>query len=128
MDKEKIVYNPSIGIIIPAYNAEKTITRTLMSIACQTDLVGVKVLVVNDKSTDDTQFMASHFFHKHLCDNFKEWQVLSCRENGGPGVARQTGLNYMMQTMEVDYIMFIDADDVINPLAIEHIKTKLQRF
>ncbi|RYF00666.1 MAG: glycosyltransferase, partial [Oxalobacteraceae bacterium] len=49
---------PTIDVILPAYNAEKTIVEALRSLQDQT-FTDFRVLVVNDGSTDDTASIVS---------------------------------------------------------------------
>jgi len=46
--------NPEVTIVIPAYNEEKTIVRTLNSIAQNNTSYGVEIIVVNNNSKDKT--------------------------------------------------------------------------
>ncbi len=91
-----------IDIIIPAYNAHKTIERTLASIAYQKDAQELKVYIVNDASSENYSNEISFF------KNFLDIKELKMNKNGGPGVARQYGIDHSNS----EYIVFIDADDV----------------
>ncbi len=105
-----------ISIIIPAYKAQETIIRTLSSIAEQTILDKVdKVVIVNDccPNGDYQKFvkMFSPFF------NVRE---LKLEENGGPGVARQAGID----DTKGEFFTCIDADDTFNgAIALEILYT-----
>ena len=93
-----------IDIIIPAYNAHKTIERTLASIAYQKDAQELKVYIVNDASSENYSNEISFF------KNFLDIKELKMNKNGGPGVARQYGIDHSNS----EYIVFIDADDVFS--------------
>ena len=57
----------SISVIIPAYNAEKTIIRALESVRQQTASEYIEeVLVVNDGSTDNTKECIEPVSYTHL--------------------------------------------------------------
>ena len=89
-----------IDIIIPAYNSQDTIIRTLSSIAMQLNRKELVVTIVNDGGKD----------YKDIVDMFKP--LINIREigyetNRGPGYARQYGIDNTKQ----DFITFIDADD-----------------
>lgn len=124
MDNEDKLINPSIAIIIPVYNGENTICRTLYSIMAQTRLDGVSVIIIDDCSTDQTIETVFGFIKNN--SNFKDWIVKSLKQNSGVGITRQEGLNIALEEPSIDYIMFIDADDVIAPNAIARIKDKLK--
>ena len=91
-----------IDVIIPAYNAHKTIGRTLTSIAMQINRPLLKVYVVNDGSKED---------YKDIINNYKD--VINITEirikNSGPGAARQVGL----EASNSEYVVFIDSDDTL---------------
>ena len=91
-----------IDIIIPAYNAHKTILKTLISIYMQTYREKIIVYIVDDNSEND------YSREKSLFDNRLKIINLKTPKNGGPGVARQYGIDHSNS----EYIMFIDSDDV----------------
>lgn len=90
-----------LDIIIPAYNAHDTINRTLASIAAQAIVKDIKVTIVNDKSDYDYSEFTSWY------SKFFEIEEISMPENGGPGIARQFGLDNSSNPL----VTFIDADD-----------------
>lgn len=90
-------------MIIPAFNASRTIALALMSIASQT--VGAyEIIVVDDGSTDNTA---------EICRR-KNVKVISTK-NQGPGAARNVGV----REATGDIVMFLDADDTWMPTKIE---------
>jgi glycosyltransferase involved in cell wall biosynthesis len=91
-----------IDIIIPAYNAHKTLPNTLSSIAIQTAANLVKVIIVNDGGLSYEKEI--EFFRNNL-----DIKLINT-ENAGPAIARQIGL----ESSSNPYIMFIDADDVFS--------------
>lgn len=101
-----------LDIIIPAYNAHKTIEKTLLSICMQTMKDKINVYIVNDNSQKDYSNEVNNFKSKI---NIVELKLL---ENSGPGVARQYGVEHSNS----EYIMFIDSDDILyNCFSIEKI-------
>ncbi len=77
----------SISIIIPAYNAEKTIERCLNSIRNQKDEEFIReVLIIDDGSTDSTGKIVEKF--SKIDSRFQ----LIRKENGGVSSARNEGL------------------------------------
>lgn len=97
-----------ISIIIPVYNAEKTISRTIESILCQT-YKEFEVILINDGSTDSS----SHICHKWSKSD--ERIFVFDKENGGVGSAR----NYGIRKAKGQYITFIDADDYLDQEALK---------
>ena len=91
-----------LDIIIPAYNANKTIIRTLSSVATQKVNFKFKVTIVNDASKVGYE-KEIKLFKDRLDIN-----VINLEKNVGVGVARQTGID----KTHGDYIVFIDSDDV----------------
>lgn len=89
-----------ISIIIPCYNAGKTLSRTLNSIREQ-DYKNLEICIVNDGSKDNTLEVANKYAN---IDN--RIKVLT-QENSGVSVARNNGLH----NTHGEYVVFIDADD-----------------
>ena len=96
----------TIDVIIPAYNAGNTIDKTLMSIAIQSIVDKVCVIIVDDCSNKENQDL----YHKYM-EMFKPYMRIDyvrLKKNVGPGGARQAGLEFGNS----DFVTFIDADDV----------------
>lgn len=99
----------SITIIIPAYNAEKTIRRTLNSLEKQTNK-NFKCVIVNDGSTDQTRLE----IEKLMSDLSFNILVVE-KENEGVISARYTALQYV----DTEFVLGVNADDEIPPNTIE---------
>ena len=93
---------PVISIIIPAYNAEKTILETIQSLQKQT-FSDFEIIVINDGSIDKTVQLLNSIDEPRL-------KVFSY-PNGGLPVARNRGIDRATG----EYITFIDADDLWTP-------------
>lgn len=92
-----------IDIIIPAYNVPDNILyRCLASIACQDIIEDLEITIVDDASPEQNYVEVAKKF-----EPFLKIQILRLEENGGPGVARQAGIDNTSNP----YITFIDADD-----------------
>lgn len=97
-----------VSIIIPAYNASKTIEKCLHSIINQT-YKDIEIIVVNDGSDDDTEEVVNR-----ICKNDPRI-VLINQVNQGVSSARNQGIN----TSNGIYIMFVDCDDWLEENMVE---------
>lgn len=102
---------PRLVVIIPAYNAERFIERSVKSVLSQsfTDLT---LIVADDGSTDRTGELLQEMAAR---DSRLLPLTLS---NGGPAQARNRALELVPEGAE--YIMFMDADDELLPDAAEY--------
>ena len=100
-----------ITFVIPAYNAEKTLERTLDSILWQTD-GRYRVVIVDDGSTDRTGQIGKGYAMRHP-DRIR----YIYQENKRQGGARNTGL----RSVETAYVSFLDSDDWLMPEYVERI-------
>lgn len=91
-----------ISVVIPAFNAERWIERTLRSVSEAIDSE-CEVIIVNDGSTDGTHDIALRF-----ADEDPRFSVLDI-EHVGPCAARKAGF----LASQGDYIMFVDSDDLL---------------
>jgi glycosyltransferase involved in cell wall biosynthesis len=104
--------NNSVSIIIPCYNGERYIAEAVMSALSQS--ASAQVIVVDDGSTDNS---------RSILEQYSNQIVLVCKENGGVSSARNKGIAHS----ESDYIVFLDADDVLTPHCIEdHLKVAIE--
>ena len=107
-----------IDIIIPAYNAHKTIKQTLLSICMQSISPLVKVYIIDDKSAEPYDYLKDLFKDKLLIE------IIRNKENSGPGVCRNVGLNHSSNP----YIFFIDSDDtLINYRSLENLFNAMEK-
>lgn len=96
-----------ISVIIPLYNKESIIERSLQSVLSQ-DYDDFEIVVVNDGSTDRSTDIVRTI-------NDTRIRIIE-QENGGPSKARNTGVKYA----KGDWIIFLDADDELLPGALKH--------
>ena len=94
----------SFSIIIPAYNAERTIDRCIESILAQ-KMTAYEVIVVNDGSTDKTADIISEYANK-----YPNMRLISI-SNRGVSNARNIGIDMA----KGKWIVFVDADDELEP-------------
>ncbi len=102
---------PSVSIVIPAFNAQRTLGRALASIRDQPDPGVREVIVVDDGSTDGTAAVAESF----------EGVLVIRQANAGPAVARNRGAGVARGRL----LVFMDADCEATPGWLAHM---LARF
>ena len=106
-----------IDVIIPYYNASETIKHTLSSIAYQSIIDNINVYLVDDCSDESPKEIVDFF------KNTMNIKLITLSKNGGPGNARQKGID----SSTGDYIVFIDADDIFqSSTSIESLYNKIK--
>ena len=106
-----------LSVVIPAYNAQKFISRCISS-ALASDLKEIEVIAVDDGSTDETKDILS-WYENMYPQFFKK----IFKKNGGAAEAR----NYGIAESRGHYIAFIDSDDMIRPDAYSTMYDSLQK-
>lgn len=104
-----------VTIILPAYNAEKTIARAIESALSQ-EYTDLEVIVVDDGSSDSTLNVC-----KALADKDNRLKVLHIN-NSGPSAAR----NYGLSRANGEFICFMDADDEMSSTMISQMTSNMQ--
>jgi cellulose synthase/poly-beta-1,6-N-acetylglucosamine synthase-like glycosyltransferase len=95
--------NPSICVLIPAYNEETVLDGTidaLLAAGCNLR----DIYVVDDKSTDNTAEIARQ---RHV-------NVYTVPENGGKARAQRQALNHFGLTDKYDWVVFLDGDSKVD--------------
>ncbi|WP_239749667.1 glycosyltransferase family A protein [Mammaliicoccus sp. O-M53] len=100
------------SIIITSYNNEDKIQRAIDSILNQTvDSKYYEIIVVDDKSTDNTQNLVEQYYSKNI-----KLTILD-QNSGGPSKPRNIGINEATGK----YVYFLDADDYLAPDILKRI-------
>lgn len=107
-----------ISVIVPAYNLENYISRTLDSILAQT-YNDIEIIVVNDGSNDNT----GNIIDKYAKENPEKVKAIHI-ENGGVTKARLAGVC----EAQGDWIGFVDGDDIIEPDMYEHLMNNAIKY
>lgn len=108
--------NLKVSIIVPIYNAQKTLERCIESILNQ-DFSDFELLLINDGSKDDSG---------KICDAYakKDHRVrVIHKENSGVSASR----NLALQEAKGEYLQFLDADDWITPNATRLLVESLEQ-
>ena len=100
---------PLVTVVIPAFNAERFLERTLQSALGQTH-EQLEVIVVDDGSTDATKSIAERFAQRD--SRLKVFSVA----NGGVASARNLGLH----EGKGEFVAFLDSDDLWHPTKLQH--------
>jgi cellulose synthase/poly-beta-1,6-N-acetylglucosamine synthase-like glycosyltransferase/peptidoglycan/xylan/chitin deacetylase (PgdA/CDA1 family) len=103
-------FNPRVAVLIPAYNEETVIVRTIRSVL-NSDYKNLHVIVIDDGSSDRTAEVAREAYTAEIVAG--RVQVLS-KPNGGKAAA----LNYALDRLTEEIYVGIDADTVIATDAI----------
>lgn len=106
-DKKKML---DISVIIPTYNSDGTIEKTLNSV-CNQSTLPREVIIVDDCSLS-TKYLTDIIRSLSSIINI---HLISLSENKGTAYARNVGVK--MATSE--YLAFLDSDDVWHPLKLE---------
>lgn len=97
-----------LDVIVPAYNAEATLTECINSVLEQQTKYRFRLIVVDDGSTDGTAALADGYAaHSNV--------LVLHQQDGGVANARNHGI----RLSDAPYLMFVDADDRLAPGAIE---------
>ncbi len=105
--------NIKFSIIIPTYNVDKYISKTLESILLQ-KYNNYEIIIVDDGSTDNT---------RQIINSIKDKRIkLICQKNSGVSKARNEGI----KNSKGDYIIFVDGDDYLENYTLEYIFNEIK--
>lgn len=115
-------FTPGVTIIIPCFNEEKWIQKTILSCINQDyPIEKLEVIVVDDCSTDKSAEKIKEIIHKLYEENdFKvkdRLKYILMKENGGKREALSKGV----LEAKHDLIVFVDSDSFLNPFAIRNL-------
>jgi cellulose synthase/poly-beta-1,6-N-acetylglucosamine synthase-like glycosyltransferase/peptidoglycan/xylan/chitin deacetylase (PgdA/CDA1 family)/spore germination protein YaaH len=106
-------YQPRVAVLIPAYNEEKVIVRTIRSVL-MSNYKNIRIIVIDDGSKDKTFQIASETYAKEIAAG--RVTVLT-KPNGGKADA----LNFALNQTDEEIYVGIDADGVIAHDAISRL-------
>ena len=107
--------NPKVSVVVPVFNAEKTLSRMVDSLLLQT-MDAYEIILIDDGSTDSSGA---------ICDQYAEQQAnvrVVHKKNEGVSAARQTGLD----AARGEYVIHADSDDRVEPTMLEELYRKAQ--
>lgn len=106
-----------VSIIIPVYNAEKSISETMDSLINQT-YRNLEIICVDDGSSDNSVSKINEYIKKD------SRIVLLQQKNQYAGIARNNGLAHASG----DYVMFLDSDDVFEKNMVKYLVKKSKKY
>ena len=103
---------PPITVLIAAYNEEKSIASTLSGIFLQDYAADIRIIVINDGSSDKTveSIKALQLAHPNLC-------LIDLGRNGG----KASALNHGLKEVSTDIVISIDADSYVLKDGVRHL-------
>jgi glycosyltransferase involved in cell wall biosynthesis len=105
-----------ISVIIPAYNVANYIGQTLDTVLA--NKIEMDIVVVDDASSDNTCEIVEAYMVRHA-----QIRLMRSETNTGPGIAR----NRALKTVESEYCLFHDADDLLVGGAIDAVVALMDR-
>ncbi len=110
-----MIQEPLISVVIPAYNAEKFIVKTLDTVLAQT-YRNYELIVVDDGSNDKTAEVVTEYLEKHDLRG----QCI-CQQNKKIAAARNTGI----RAASGSWIALLDHDDLWFPQKLDEVIKEL---
>ncbi|MBR5021164.1 MAG: glycosyltransferase family 2 protein [Oscillospiraceae bacterium] len=107
---------PKFSIIIPVYNAQKTLRKCLESLKCQTER-DFQALMVENGSSDGSNAICREFAGAD-----ERFVLVQLPVNCGPSGARNAGLD----RAEGEWVAFVDSDDHVEPDFLESLVGKFR--
>ncbi|OYY94865.1 MAG: hypothetical protein B7Y41_04725 [Hydrogenophilales bacterium 28-61-23] len=102
-----------VSVVIPVFNASKYLAEAIDSVLAQS-YRPIEIIAVDDGSTDDSLAVLRGYGDK---------VIVIEQPNGGQGVARNTAVD----NSSGEYIAFLDADDIWDPVKLEKQVALLER-
>ncbi|WP_079527266.1 glycosyltransferase family 2 protein [Halobacillus hunanensis] len=112
--------NYKVSVIVPVYNAEKTIKKTVDSVIAQSiGFENIELLIVDDLSTDDSRVIIYEYAkaYKNIKPVFMEGN------SGGPSIPRNIGISLARGK----YLTFIDSDDWFEETGLEALYNLIEK-
>ncbi len=107
-----------ITVLIPMYNAEKTVEKCVRSVMAQT-YTNLDIIVVDDGSVDN-----SYEIVMHLAENDKRIRLLHKENEQSLAKTRE----YLLDKVTTEYFVFVDSDDVVKKKYIEHLYQAMIKY
>jgi glycosyltransferase involved in cell wall biosynthesis len=114
-----------VAIVVPVYNAQNYIAECFYAIDAQT-YKDVEAVFVDDCSTDNSKEILRKLLRERKAAGKSVYKLIEHETNKNVSAARNSGIEYVLGRHKnggekVDFIMFIDSDDIITPNCVEHL-------
>ncbi len=96
---------PKISVVVPVYNTKDQL-KTCLNALLRQSFKELEIIVVDDGSPDDAKELILEYHNQ-----YKDIIIPIIKENEGPGIARNTGI----QHARGEYLGFVDSDDWADP-------------
>ena len=106
-----------ISIIVPVYNAEKTLYKCVESLILQ-KYKNIEIILINDKSTD-----SSNKICEELANEYDFIKYIINEKNIGVSATRNIGLD----NATGEYIVFVDSDDWVDYNYCEDLLSEIKK-
>ena len=105
-----------IKILIPVYNDWQSISKLLENINSEVSNLDheFSVIIVNDASNENRPEFSVNL------DNFKSVKIINMKENRGHARCNASGLKYIIENEEFDYVIPMDGDGEDRPEEIKN--------
>lgn len=103
-----MMQNSLVTIIVPVYNSQDTVEKCILSLVEQT-YTHIEIILIDDGSSDNSYELCIKYMNKD-----KRIRVLH-HDNHGVSYTRNVGID----NAKGDYMMFVDADDIVLPDMVE---------
>ncbi len=113
-----------IKILIPVYNDWQSVFKLMENINLEISILDFEfsVIIVNDASTESRPEISSKL------DNLKNIKIINMKENRGHARCIASGLKYILEKEEFDYVIPMDGDGEDRPEEIKKLVSKLKEY
>ena len=113
-----------IKILIPVYNDWQSISKLLENINSEVSNLDheFSIIIVNDASTENRPEFSVNL------DNFKSIKIINMKENRGHARCNASGLKYIIENEEFDYVIPMDGDGEDRPEEIKQFVDNLEYY
>ena len=99
-----VTYTPGVTVVVPAYNEELVVVRTISSLLNQRYAGALEIVIVDDGSSDDTATICEEAYGSHPMVRVYR------KANGG----KASALNYGIERARHDIVIGLDADTMFD--------------